>query len=95
MTSERAEWLPDGVNPGNVLADIVFSHWPAPELKAELENQGYALRERAGTRDILFDGRSVVHISYDTVAGDVWNGRLSLANRILGYEIDIDSREIR
>ena len=94
IAAQRAEGMPETVKPGNVLADIVFAHWPADILGAVLEPQGFSLRETPGERDILREDKPIVHVSYGVSARDAWNGNLTLSNRPFGYEIAVDSREI-
>lgn len=79
---DKAPWVPDGLRPENILADIVLLYWPDPVLSEAVKGA-----------DIQSDGTSrrigdSIQISWE---GDPWRGRARLVNASFGYELDVRS----
>lgn len=82
LEAERAPWVPDGLRPENVLADIVLLYWPEA-----------AVRQGLGGADLRQDqdGRQVGEAIAIAWQGDPWSGRATLRNRAWDYELEVRS----
>ncbi|MGE5545924.1 MAG: DUF3261 domain-containing protein [Solirubrobacterales bacterium] len=89
MAVERAAWLPDGVRPENVLADIVLLYWPGAALRQALAASGAVVEDGPQRRSVRLDGRELIAVSYED--GDRWNGTARLDNLSWGYQIEVRS----
>jgi hypothetical protein len=92
LAVERAPWLPDGVRPENILADLVLVFWPENALRAVLAETQASLTVEpgTGTRIVRHKGRDRVTVRYDG-PGDPWSGVARLRNAAWEYELDIRS----
>lgn len=79
---DKAPWVPDGLRPENILADIVLLYWPQEVLARSL--RGAVVRGNA-------DGRIIGDAIRITWGSDPWNGRSHLLNTSFGYELDVQS----
>jgi|AGTN01.2.fsa_nt_gi Protein of unknown function (DUF3261). len=86
---ERASWLPDGLRPENVLADIVLLYWPDGALARHLA--GATVEAAADGRHIRRDGADMIVLSY---RGDPWSGVARLDNLAWGYQLEVRSSEV-
>lgn len=93
VTAERADWLPEAVRPGSMLADIVLLYWPGHVLRPALASVDATLREGIDTRTVIVDGAEILHVDYLAGGAQSWNGRLHYRNAAWGYEIDVQSVE--
>ncbi|HLO75669.1 MAG TPA: DUF3261 domain-containing protein [Magnetospirillum sp.] len=82
VDAERAAWLPDGLRPENILADIVLLYWPEATLQRAVS--GAKVAQNGDTRTI----GDAVAVSW---RGDPWNGQSRLVNSPWGYELEVRS----
>lgn len=95
IVTERAPWVPEDLQPENMLADIVLLYWPAVVVGQALALSGGKLTADPRVRSIRVRGQEVIHAEYRPLSGDdPWNGRLSYRNLPWGYSLDIQSRII-
>ncbi|MBV9248979.1 MAG: DUF3261 domain-containing protein [Acetobacteraceae bacterium] len=85
---ERAPWLPAGVRPENVLADIVLIYWPEPTLRQALASAGASVVSTRTSRSVRLNGKEVIAITYQ---GDPWSGEAHLSNAAWNYTLRIRS----
>ena len=82
MAEERAAWLPDGLRPANILADIILLYWPDGVLRQSLAGAGL---EQTTT------GRKVGGVIELSRTGDGWNGTAHLRHLAWDYDIEVRS----
>ena len=80
--------------PGSMLADFILVYWPEAAVRAALPVGGELLQE-ARSRTIRVDGKDVLRVDYGWAAGAPWNGTLRYSNVAWGYEIEVQSSELR
>jgi hypothetical protein len=88
VTSEKASWLPETLQPDYVLADVMLIYWPEAALHQSISGLKVA---PDGERRIGRAGEDELTIRYE---GDPWNGAAHLANLAWDYEIDVQSRVV-
>jgi len=93
LAVERAAWLPDGVRPENVLADLVLAFWPEEVLRQALRDTGASLTADIAGRAVWRNGRELVTVRYGNRA-DPWSGMTQLRNLAWNYEIEIHSQRV-
>ena len=86
--AQTAPWLPDGVTPANMLADIALLYWPEALLGPALLAAGATLETGPDYRRVYGAGRELVRIDY-AQAG--WGGRALLRNLSFGYSLTVTS----
>ncbi|MGH7839723.1 MAG: DUF3261 domain-containing protein [Candidatus Binataceae bacterium] len=91
IRTETAAIVPAALRPGNILADLVIVYWPAPAVRRALDATSASLDDDQSGRSISFDGREVVHVSYEGPHQSVWTKRAHLRNIAYGYELDLQS----
>lgn len=89
---ETASFVPDGLRPANILADVMLLHWPAAVLRARLHPPETSLEDDGEQRRVLSGGRELIVVTRPPGGG--WTGRWRLENRAWGYTIDVQSAEI-
>ncbi len=90
-----APWLPAGLRPENMLADIVLLYWPEDTVRRTLAPSGGTLVSGPHSRVVMAGGKEVMHADYQPADGrSPWTGRLHYRNLAWGYELDIQSSEI-
>src|SRR5262249_14319805 len=94
ISAEVAPWLPESVRPGSLLADLIMIYWPEKSVRDALPPGGVLLQD-PHSRSIRIAGREVLHADYDWAIGAPWNGNLRYSNFAWGYQIDVQSSEIR
>jgi len=94
VSAETAPWVPEVLRPGSMLADIILIYWPETAVRRALPVGGEVLQEARG-RTIRVNGKDVLHVDYGWEAGARWNGTLRYANFAWGYDIDVQSSEVR
>lgn len=93
---QAAPWLPAGLRPENMLADIVLLYWPETVVRRTLAAAGGTLVSGPHSRLVMAGGKEVMRADYQPVAGESpWTGRLHYRNLAWGYELDIQSSEVR
>jgi hypothetical protein len=91
-----APWLPAGLQPENMLADIVLLYWPEDTVRRILASSGGTLVSGPHSRVVLAGGKEVMRADYQPRDGEnPWTGRLNYRNLAWGYELDIQSSEVR
>ncbi|CAA7627917.1 conserved membrane hypothetical protein [Candidatus Terasakiella magnetica] len=78
---ERAAWLPEGLRPENILADMVMIFWPEAVLRRALDG---AVRQSGHQRRI----GDVIEVLWE---GEPWSGTARLRNLAWDYELEIRS----
>ncbi len=91
---ETAPWLPEGVRPGAMLADLVVLYWPEAAVRKALAPAGAELVADATSRTVRAGGRDLLRATYGWTAGGPWTGTLRYANLAWGYEIEVQSQEV-
>jgi uncharacterized protein DUF3261 len=94
VTAETAPWVPESLRPGSMLADIILIYWPEAAVRRALPAGGELIQEARG-RTIRIDGNDVLRVDYGWSAGARWNGTLRYSNLAWGYEIEVQSSEMR
>lgn len=94
IRAERAEWVPDAVAPGPMLADLVILYWPETVVRDALAGAGAELVTKAGNRAVLINGIETFQAEYAEGVGPAWTGKLRYENRAWGYEIEVQSVEV-
>jgi hypothetical protein len=94
VSAETAPWVPETLRPGSMLADIILIYWPETAARRALPAGGEVLQEPHG-RTIRINGQDVLRIEHSWTAGARWNGTLRYSNLAWGYEIDVQSSELR
>jgi hypothetical protein len=91
ISIDKASWLPQGLRPENILADVAIVYWPEDAVRRGLAQSGAELRSDARGRSIIADGREIVRVDYATGRGDPWTGTAHYRNDAFGYELDLRS----
>lgn len=94
ISADVAPWLAGMLRPGSLLADLVVIYWPETSVRNALPPGGELLQE-PHSRTIRIAGRDVVHADYDWPLGGRWNGTLRYSNLAWGYQIEVQSSEIK
>src|SRR5262249_36705455 len=94
VSAETAPWVPEVLRPGSMLADIILIYWPEKAVRGALPVGGEVLQEARG-RTIRVNGKDVLHVDYGWEAGARWNGTLRYANFAWGYDIEVQSSEVK
>lgn len=90
---ETAPWLPPGLRPGSMLADLVVLYWPEAAVRRALVPTGGELVQEPHARTVRIDGKEILRAEYSWNTGGPWTGTLRYANRAWGYEIEVQSQE--
>lgn len=93
VTTETAPWVPQGLHPGSMLADIVMLYWPEAVVNRALAAAGGRLIAGPGTRDVYVGDRHILHADYDFSPDGRWTGRLRYTNFAWGFSLDVQTRE--
>jgi hypothetical protein len=94
VSAETAPWVPDSLRPGSMLADIIMIYWPEAVVRKALPAGGEVLQDANG-RTIRLNGQDVLRVDHSWAAGAKWNGNLRYTNLAWGYEIDVQSSELK
>ena len=89
VIAEKAPWLPAGLRPESMLADIVLIYWPEDTVRRSLS--GGDLQSSTTGRAVFSGSQEVIRVDYQPAGGDPWNGRLQFRNIAWGYALDIRS----
>ena len=93
IATDKAPWLPGGLSPENMLADIVLLYWPETVVRQALAQAGGTLADDAQGRSVRQSGVEIARADYQaSAAGDRWNGWVTYRNIAWGYSLDIQSR---
>ncbi len=85
VVADKADGVPDSLNPENVLADLVLIYWPEAVLAGAVHGAP-VVAEPGGRR--IGDAISVRR------SDDPWSGTARLVNASFGYEIEVRSVEV-
>jgi hypothetical protein len=94
VMAETAPWVPETLRPGSMLADLIVIYWPEAAVRRALPAGGEVVQEARG-RTIRINGTDVLRVDYGWAAGARWNGTLRYSNLAWGYDIDVQSREMK
>lgn len=94
MTQEAASWLPEGMRPGPVLADIVMLYWPEDVVRRALEPAGATLVAEGTRRLVRIGAAPVLEADYTYDSGAAWPRRVRYRNLSWGYSMEIESVEL-
>ncbi|HLN26006.1 MAG TPA: DUF3261 domain-containing protein [Patescibacteria group bacterium] len=95
LDTEVAPWLPDGIRPENMLADIVLLYWPEASVRHALAASHGTLDASKQSRSVGVGGKEVIHADYQPGAGgDPWSGSLRYRNLPWGYELEVQSARV-
>jgi len=94
VSAETAPWVPDSLRPGSMLADIIMIYWPEAAVRKALPAGGEVLQDVNG-RTIRLNGQDVLRVDHSWAAGARWNGNLRYTNFAWGYEVDVQSSELK
>ena len=95
ISTEKAAFVPDGLAPENMLADIILLYWPAAVVRQAFIQTDATLEATHASRVISQGGTEIIRATYTTPPGaDPWNGQVSYRHGPWGYSLDIQSRII-
>ena len=95
IAAETAPWLPDAVKPGSLLADLVAVYWPETVVRGALASAGGDVIAGPRTRVIRLGGATIFRAEYGWAQGAQWTGKLHYTNLAWGYEVDVQSLELK
>jgi len=87
---EAAAGLPEGLRPGNILADIAIVYWPASSVERGLPAAA-ELQASGEGRSIVVGGREIIRVHYDTPPARGWPRLAHYSNDAFGYALDLRS----
>ena len=90
-----APWVPDSVRPGSMMADLAMLYWPEKAVRAAVAPIAGDVVISERKRVLRVDGKEVLRADYGWPDGAAWNGKLHYANTAWGYEVDVQSVEIK
>src|SRR5262245_56433477 len=82
---ESAPWMPQAIQPGNVLADIVVLLWPESVVRTMLAEAGCELRATSNARKVRCGEDEVLQARLGWAAGGKWTGTVQLTHLAWGY----------
>ena len=89
-----APWIPDVLQPQNILADLVLIYWPPDVLRRALAPAHAGLEATPGHRAVVRDGAEIIRIDFFPQDGGVSaRARVSYRNLAFGYSLDIRAAE--
>lgn len=89
-----APWIPEVLQPQNILADLVLIYWPPEALRRALAPAHAALEAAPGHRAVVRDGVEIIRIDFFPGDGGVTAAtRVSYRNLVFGYSLDIRAAE--
>ena len=95
IDTEVAPWLPEGIRPENMLADIVLLYWPEAAVRQALAASHGTLEASRQSRSVGVGGKEVIHADYQPGAdGDPWSGSLRYRNLPWGYALEVQSARV-
>ena len=94
LVADAAPWLPQGLNPANILSDIAIVYWPEAALRRGLAGTSATLEASPAGRSILAGGKEIIHVDYPAGEGASWNGSAHYRNIAFGYELDLQSKRV-
>lgn len=91
---DAAPWLPASLRAANILADLAMLYWPESAVQGGLSGPEAVVKSEGKVRSILWRGKEVVHIDYETSGQDHWGESARLRNPAFVYELDSRSAVI-
>jgi hypothetical protein len=92
MTIDKAPWLPAGLRPENIIADVAIMYWPEAAVRRGLARSEATLEDGPNMRSITDHGREVIHIDYGPrPTGAPWARSVRYRNLAFDYELDLQS----
>jgi hypothetical protein len=90
IDARKSAFVPAGLDPGRVLADMQLALWPLPAVQAAFRERGLNVTEPfAGLRRLTRGDALLAEVHYAT--GDPWAGRLWFVNFEFDYSLTIDT----
>jgi hypothetical protein len=75
-----------------VLRDLELALFPAAAVRSALPSDDWTLLEKPKVRELLLDGKPVIHIDYSTA--DPWNSIIHFRHLTLGYQLEIRPADV-
>jgi hypothetical protein len=94
LAVDAAPWLPDGLRPENILADMAVVYWPAEAVRSALYGTSATMSGDARHRAITVHGREVVRVEYDDAQDKAWSSSARYKNNAFGYELILRSASV-
>lgn len=94
MQVQAAPWVPAGLRPSNVIADIILLHWPVAVLRAHLAPPATMRVPRPNERVIMHGGQEMIRMRQDAGTPGSWSGRWTYRNIGWGYGLEIQSAAV-
>ena len=92
MTVDKAPWLPAGLRPENIIADVAIMYWPESAVRRGLAQSEATVEDGPNVRSITDHGREVIHVEYGPRApGSTWARSVRYRNMAFDYELDLQS----
>lgn len=95
LESQLAEWLPPGVRAEAILADMMVLYGQPAALKATLQEAGCTLEASTTARLVRCGEKDVLKAEFDLKSPRKLNGSLRYTNFAWGYDVEIQSVEVR
>lgn len=95
LTYEKAPWVPAAIDPWAVLADIFMLYGNASVMNAQLAPAGCELIEEPMSRLVRCNGKDILKAEFGWRKNKPWNGMLHYGNLSWGYDVEVQSSEIR
>jgi hypothetical protein len=91
-----APWMPEALQPRNILADLVLIYWPPEVLRRALAPAHASLAVTPGCRAVVRDGVEIIRVDFfPGGGGGIAPSRVSYRNLAFGYSLDIRAVENR
>lgn len=87
---DAAPGLPEGLRPGNILADVAIVYWPPAAVQRGLPAAA-ELRASGDSRSITAEGREIIRVDYEIPPAQGWPRRAHYHNEAFGYALDLRS----
>lgn len=90
VLTDRAAFVPAGIDAQQLLTDVQLALWPLAALQPGWQRLGYELSEPfPGLRRLRQNDKIVSEVHY--ASAEAWNGRLWLVNLRYGYSLTVDT----
>lgn len=90
ITADKSPFVPAGLDPARVLADMQLALWPLAVVQTAFRERGYSVSEPfTGVRRMMRDDQLLAEVHY--TGADPWNGRLWFVSFEFHYSLTIDT----